>query len=99
MINKISDKHDQEVVNRIIAIGYPNNADYTDELLAWTCDPNWPIAGSIYQYFIRLGKNEVHNVLQAAEKADFDWRYSIITQIIACYDDETLNECVDSLKK
>ncbi|MBE0359135.1 MULTISPECIES: DUF5071 domain-containing protein [Pseudoalteromonas] len=99
MTNKILDKGDQAAVDEIITIGYPQNTEYLDELLSWTCDPNWPIAGPIYQYFIKLGKNEVERVLVAANKADNDWRYSLIIQIISCYDDETLNECVNDLKK
>lgn len=50
MTNKILDKGDQAAVDEIIAIGYPQNTEYLDELLSWTCDPNWPIAGPIYQY-------------------------------------------------
>lgn len=95
----ISDKSDQKSVNEIIEIGYPKNNVYMDELLSWTCDPNWPIAGSIYDYFIKLGKREVHRVLKLAEKADVDWRYFLITQLISSYDNEALIECVDSLKK
>lgn len=96
---KILDKSDQKSVHEIIEIGYPKNIEYIDELLSWTCDPNWPIAGSIYRYFRKLGKREVHSVLKVAEAADFDWRYSLITQVISSYDNETLNECVSSLKK
>ncbi|PKM44006.1 MAG: hypothetical protein CVV05_14305 [Gammaproteobacteria bacterium HGW-Gammaproteobacteria-1] len=99
MTIKISDKGDQKAVDEIIAIGYPENMEYMGELLSWTCDPNWPIAGSIYEYFIMLGKLEVSSVLQVAEKADLDWRYSLITQVISSYDDEALVECVGSLKK
>ncbi len=99
MIMKILDKGDQKSVNEIIEIGYPKNNEYMDELLSWTCDPNWPIAGSIYEYFIKLGKKEVHRVLKVAEKADFDWRYSLITQVISAYDNETLKECVNCLKQ
>lgn len=96
---EILDKGDQKSVNEIIEIGYPKNVEYVDQLLSWTCDPNWPIAGSIYEYFIELGKKEVRSVLKAAEKSDFDWRYSLITQLISSYDNETLKECVGSLKK
>ena len=99
MAIKILDKGDQQAVNEIIAIGYPGNVEYLDELLSWTCDPNWPIAGSIYEYFRKLGKLAVSSVLQVAEKADYDWRYSLITQVISSYDDEALRECVGSLKK
>ena len=63
MTIKISDKGDQEAVNKIIAIGYPENVQYMLELLSWTADPNWPIASSIYDYFIKLGKLEVFNVV------------------------------------
>jgi len=96
---KITDKGDQKAVNDIIAIGYPENMEYIDELLSWTCDPNWQLAGSIYDYFRSLGKLEVSRVLQVAEKADYDWRYSLITQLISSYDDKALAECVGSLKK
>ena len=95
---KIQDKSDYKAVDAIIALGYPNNIDYMEELLSWTCDPNWPIAGAIYQYFNELGKREAARVIKVAQKADYDWRHSIITQILAGYDDETLRGCVDSLK-
>ncbi len=94
----IQDKADFEAIDEIIALGYPNNIDYMEELLSWTCDPNWPIADVIYQYFNELGKREVARVIKVAKKADYDWRYSIITQILAYYDDDSLNECIDYLK-
>ncbi|BCE02090.1 DUF5071 domain-containing protein [Marinicellulosiphila megalodicopiae] len=99
MTIKISDKCDQEAVNKIIAMGYPENLEYMTELLTWTCDSNWPIAGSIYEYFKKLGKLELSTVLDVAEQADYDWRCSLITYLIASYDDDTLKECVESLKK
>lgn len=99
MVVKISDKCDQDAVDKIIAMGYPENSQYINELLSWTCDPNWPVAASIYRYFRELGKLEVHNVLKTAEQADYDWRYTLIIQIISSYDDEALSECVDHLVK
>lgn len=96
---EISNKSDLEAVNEIIAIGYPENEKYMIDMLSWTCDPNWPIAGPIYEYFRKLGKLAVHNVLQVAENADYDWRYTLITQVISSYDDEALGECVESLKE
>ncbi|WP_444931962.1 DUF5071 domain-containing protein [Microbulbifer sp. SSSA002] len=99
MTLRISDKCDQQSVDDIIAIGYPENSEYIHELLSWTCDPNWPIAGSIYEYFRELGKLELRSVLQTAETADLDWRHTLITQIISGYDQETLHECVEYLKK
>ncbi|MFT5133171.1 MAG: hypothetical protein ACI9SC_001640 [Gammaproteobacteria bacterium] len=94
---RIVDKGDQESVDRIIAIGYPDNIEYLDNLLAWTCDPNWPIAGSIYKYFVELGKKEVRRVLKVASNADSNWRYSIIIQIIQSYDLDTLKDCAEAL--
>lgn len=95
----IHDKTDYESVEKIIAMGYPNNEGHLDELLSWTADPNWPIAGKIYEYFVSLGKKEVSRVLKVASTdADFWWKYTLITQIISAYDDETLLECVDWLK-
>ena len=99
MTIEISNKSDQNAVNEIIAIGYPENIEYMGDLLSWTCDPNWPIAGSIYEYFRELGKLEAFRVLQVAETVDYDWRYSLITQIISLYNEEALCECVESLKK
>lgn len=96
---EILDKSDFDSVNKIIELGYPNNIAYMTELLSWTCDPNWPIAGTIYQYFRNLGIKGVKNVLSTAETADYDWRYSLIIQIISSYDKETLNECIPNLKK
>lgn len=94
----IKDKSDCENVNKIIAMGYPENEQYLDELLSWTCDPNWPVAGSIYEYFRELGKKEVIRVMNTAGQADQDWRYSLLMNIISHYDDETLRECVDWLR-
>ncbi|MFK7161193.1 DUF5071 domain-containing protein [Marinospirillum sp. MEB164] len=96
---EIQDKSDQQAVDAILALGYPENKPYIETLLAWTCDPNWPIAGSIYAYLSQLGKQEVASVLRLADQVDHDWRYSLITQLIAGYDDETLAECVTSLKR
>ena len=94
---EIEDKSDQSAVDQIIAMGYPQNLPYLDQLLEWTCDPNWPIAASIFQYFVQLGKQEVRRVLNVAHKADYDWRYTLIIQIIADYDKETLASCTEFL--
>ena len=93
----ITDKGDIESVNSLIQLGYPDNVEYLDELLSWTCDPNWPIAAEIYDYFVKLGMNEVGRVLKLADQVDGDWRYSLITNLIAYYDDRTLEECVSYL--
>jgi len=94
----IEGKSDYKAVEKIIAIGYPKNKPYLDELLEWTCDPNWPIAGRIYQYFVTLGINEVERVMMVARNADLSWRSSIILQIISSYDDEALKACTGWLK-
>ncbi len=96
----INSKHDNESVEKIISIGYPENKEYLDELLSWTADPNWPIAGNIYDYFVALGENEVSRVLNLAGKdtTDFWWKYNLITQVISAYDDETVTACVNWLK-
>lgn len=96
---KIVDKFDQNAVNEITNMGYPDSIKYMGELLSWTCDPNWPIADSIYKYLISLGRLGVTSVLNTAEEADYDWRYSLITQVIASYNDETLIDCVEHLRK
>ncbi len=94
----IKDKSDIKAVEDIIAIGYPENTPYLDELLSWTCDPNWPIAGKIYDYFVTLGKNEVARVKNvASSEGDFWWRYNIINNIMVYYDNDTIAECVDWL--
>lgn len=93
----ISDKSDQKSVDQILAMGYPENIGYLDKLLAWTCDPNWPVAASIYQYFLQLGQCEVPRVLQLASTVDEDWRYVIITNIIAFYDKHSLELCAEKL--
>ena len=95
---QISSKSDLASVNKIIALGYPENQTCLDHLLSWTCDPNWPVAAPIYQYFLALGKAEVQRVLALANRCDQDWRYSLITALIAHYDDEVLAECVESLR-
>jgi hypothetical protein len=96
----IKSKHDKESVDSIISIGYPENIEHLDELLSWTADPNWPIAGDIYDYFVSLGKSEVSRVLNFAGKdtTDLWWRYNLIMHIISAYNDETITECIDWLK-
>ncbi|TMN95121.1 DUF5071 domain-containing protein [Pseudoalteromonas sp. S558] len=92
----IKDKSDIESVKKIISIGYPDNQKYLEELLDWTADPNWPIAGEIYQYFVSLGKKEVVRVISFAmrETTDLWWTSNIITSIIAYYDNDTIEECI-----
>jgi Domain of unknown function (DUF5071) len=95
----IKDKCDTEGVEKIIALGYPANKPYLDDLLSFTCDPNWPVAGPIHKYFRSLGKKEVERVKNTASNADsLWWRYSIIEQIMSHYDDDTIKECTDWLK-
>ena len=97
---KIKDKSDFATVAQIIALGYPQNEQYLDELLLWVCEPNDPIAQEIYQYFISLGVQEVQRVINAAQNADDLWgRYSIITNIMSAYGDDAINKCTDVLRK
>lgn len=94
----IKDKSDIETVEQIIAVGYPHNISYLDELLSRTCDPNWPVAGKIYQYFISLGVSEVERVKNITSgDTDYWWRHSIPVQIIACYDNATFERFTDGL--
>lgn len=95
----IRDKCDQDSVDSIINQGYPVNSEALDELLSWTCDPNWPIAASIYGYFVRLGEKEVQRVLSLADRADESWRYSLITNLIAQYSDAIVEMCTDHLQR
>ena len=94
----IRDKSDYEAVEQIISIGYPQNNEYMQELLAWSEDPNWPIAGTIYEYFRELGDREADTVFYVASHTDQDSCYTYITQIIACYGDETLKRHVFQLR-
>ena len=93
----IKDKFDVDTIEKIIALGYPNNSEQLDELLDWTADPNWPVASPIYSYFIKLGKAEAERVIKLASRVDEDWRYSIITYIISFYDKEALACCTEKL--
>lgn len=95
----IKDKYDIESVEKIINMGYPNNESYLDELLSWACDPNWPVAAKIYDYFIKLGKNGVEKVKSVLLlKYDYPCNYSLITQIIDRYPPDVLEECTTVLK-
>jgi hypothetical protein len=96
----INNKSDDESVDKINSMGYPDNEEYLNELLIWTADPNWPNAGTIYIYFISLGKRVVTRVLNLADKhtTDLWWKYTLLVQIISFYDDETLSICIDWLK-
>ena len=96
----IQNKTDMDGVDKIISIGYPDNIAYLDELLEWTADPNWPVAGKIYDYIASLGTNEVQRVLNLAAKETTDlwWKYTLIVQIISQYDDATIDKCLDFLK-
>lgn len=95
---EINDKTDEESVQKIIDIGYPENKQYLDQLLVWTADPNWPIAGSIYQYFRQLGDHEANRVVNTAIHADDSWRYALITQLISDYDLQESEYARDWLK-
>lgn len=97
MTKKITDKADYAAVDDIIALGYPKNSRYLDHLLEWTADPNWPIAEAIYRYFIELGVLEQPRVIKLAQQVDVDWRYALIVQLIAQYDDKAIQPCVASL--
>lgn len=94
---KIKDKSDYDSVEKIINLGYPGNREYLVELLSWAEDPNWPIAGTIYEFFRKLGLHGVETVLGYARQTDADTRYNLIVQIISAYPPETLTACTDDL--
>lgn len=68
----IKDKFDTESVEKIIAVGYPENSEFLDDMLEWTADPNWPVSLPIFKYFIRLRKDGVGRVLKLAASLGTD---------------------------
>ncbi|WP_307118665.1 Mov34/MPN/PAD-1 family protein [Sphingomonas kyeonggiensis] len=48
-------KSDVEMVPLLAEAGYPAVAPYLDDLLGWTHDPNWPIAGPMAEWLATLG--------------------------------------------
>lgn len=50
-----SDKFDVAAVRALEDAGYPAIAPILDELLAWTADSNWPVAGPLADFLITLG--------------------------------------------
>ncbi len=94
----IADKSDSKTVQTIIAMGYPQNRDYLPQLLDWTADPNWPIAGAIYDYFRQLDEAAAALVFKTAQAVDHDWRYSLLTQIITRYPKPLLEKHTDYLR-
>lgn len=89
----VKHKSDYDGVNAIINLAYPDNKPHLMELLSWTCDPNWPVAADIYVYFRELGEQGVSYVLGLNYGEDFDWKYNVIVQIIAAYDQASLALC------
>ncbi len=88
MMNKleIKDKHDFDSVERIIALGHPENKGYLDEMLSWSIDRNWPIASRIHQYFVDLGVREVERVKNFLLNIDLDARYDLLLELVGKYD-------------
>ncbi|MEN7547007.1 DUF5071 domain-containing protein [Rapidithrix thailandica] len=95
---KIVDKHDTETVEKIIAIGYPENKEYLEELLSWTADPNWPVAMVIYEYLIELGDEIAIHIINLAHQVDNDWKSWLLSLLIHRYDANKLEQVRSWLK-
>lgn len=50
------DKTDEDMVPLIAAAGYPAIAPILDDLMRWTADGNWPVAGPLIDYLATIGE-------------------------------------------
>jgi Domain of unknown function (DUF5071) len=75
-------KHDIEHVQALIELGYPGVAPILPNLLEWTQDPNWPVAGPLGEFLASIGDPIVKHVADILRGGDGGWKYTCIHFVV-----------------
>lgn len=76
------DKCDEDLVPMIAKAGYPTIAPILDDLLAWTADPNWPIAVPLIDYLATLGEPMVEPLRRIFRGDNDDHKFVCLRGIV-----------------
>lgn len=76
------DKHDLAAVSAVEKAAYPAVAPILDDLLAWTADGNWPVAGPLARFLSSLGDPIVEPVMHVLAGNDSTWKYFCLDLIV-----------------
>ena len=93
------DKFDVGSVRAIARAGYPAIAPILDDLLDWTADGNWPVAGPLADYLITVGEPLVAPVSRVLRGNDGSQKHSCIRLIVSRLPLETLGKVAEDLHR
>ena len=76
------DRCDEDLLPLIAKAGYPAIAPILDDLMAWTADPNWPIAGPLIDYLATLGEPMVEPIRRVLRSDDDCHKFVCLRRIV-----------------
>ncbi|MBN9216763.1 MAG: DUF5071 domain-containing protein [Mesorhizobium sp.] len=92
-------KHDLDAIIAIQEAGYPAIAPILDELMEWTADGNWPVAGPLARFLSTLGEPVVDPILRVLRGDDPTFKYSCLVGIVSALPIETLRALESDLRR
>lgn len=77
------DKYDTENAERLVALGFPAVGPVLSEILQWTQDNNWPVAGVFAPFLACIGVPLAPHIKPILRQNDEGWKYSVLVAIVA----------------
>jgi proteasome lid subunit RPN8/RPN11 len=91
------DKIDEDMVPLIAAAGYPAIAPILNDLMRWTADGNWPVAGPLIDYLATIGEPMVEPVRRVLRGNDGGHKWMCMHFIVRRLPRSAQLELVDDL--
>jgi len=92
------DKCDEVMVPLLAEAGYPAVAPYLDELLGWTHDGNWPIAGPMAEWLSTLGTPMIGPLRRVLQGEDGNAKVNCLWGVVRYLDPGLRDQLVDDLR-
>ena len=91
------DKCDVDSIKKLQACSDKEVLPYTEELLTWVQDVNWPVAAPICMRLSMLGEKITEPIVSILNSNDSIWKYNVITQIITKFREPIPDKIIELL--
>ena len=91
------DKCDFDSIKKLQACSDKEVLPYTEELLTWIQDVNWPVAAPICMRLSMLGEKITEPIVSILNSNDSIWKYNVITQIITKFREPIPDKIIELL--
>ncbi|MES0101657.1 DUF5071 domain-containing protein [Mesorhizobium sp. M0019] len=92
-------KYDLDAIPAIVEAGYPAIAPILGDLLDWTADSNWPIAGPLADFLVTLGTPLIDPISRVLRRADGTQKWHCIALIVQRLPKEVLGGLEEDLRQ